>query len=251
MPANIEPPKFRLRCRYGKTGRLRYLGHLDLLRTLERTVRRAGLPFAVSQGFSPRMKVAYGSALPVGASSDVEWLDLTLTEPVPAADALGRLQEATEPEVPFFEAAYVPNRLPALAAWLDRARWEVSFSDPVEREALEGALSAIETEGSFRFLRGTKERTCDVTRTLVGWELASTPEGASLVLDTRSSNEGALRPDTLVVAAYTRPGLAAGAVPDFSVARLGQWHEERDGSLTGAMDVAPAASAFRERAGTA
>lgn len=246
MAANIEPPKFRLRARYGKTGRLRYLGHLDLLRTLERTVRRAGLPFAVSQGFSPRMKVAYGSALPVGASSECEWLDLTLTEPVPAAEALAALQAGTEPEVPFFEAAYVPNRLPALAAWLDRTEWQVMFAEPVPTDAVASALTRLQEEGSFTFLRGTKERSCDLTRTLVGWDLPQ--ESDRLVLHTRSSNEGALRPETLVQAVWRTSERLDGPAPGIMVTRLGQWHEEDDGTLTGALDVAPATSAFREHA---
>lgn len=43
---------FRLRVRYGKRDRLKYLGHLEVIHTIERIVRRAGLPYAVTQGFS-------------------------------------------------------------------------------------------------------------------------------------------------------------------------------------------------------
>ena len=67
---------FRLRVRYRKTGRLAYLGHLEVIHTIERIVRRAGLPYAVTQGFSPHMRVGFSSALPVGTSSTCEWYDL-------------------------------------------------------------------------------------------------------------------------------------------------------------------------------
>lgn len=63
---------FRLRSTYIETGRLAMLSHLEVAHTLERTVRRAGLPFAVSQGFSPHMKIAFGAALPVGVGSTCE-----------------------------------------------------------------------------------------------------------------------------------------------------------------------------------
>ncbi len=63
---------FRLRVRYIKQGRLAYLGHLEVLQTIERIVRRAGLPFAVTQGFSPHMRLGVTSALPVGTSSICE-----------------------------------------------------------------------------------------------------------------------------------------------------------------------------------
>ena len=48
-----NPSLFRLRVRYGKRDRLKYLGHLEVIHTIERIVRRAGLPYAVTQGFSP------------------------------------------------------------------------------------------------------------------------------------------------------------------------------------------------------
>ena len=50
---------FRLRVRYGKRDRLKYLGHLEVIHTIERIVRRAGLPYAVTQGFSPHMRVGF------------------------------------------------------------------------------------------------------------------------------------------------------------------------------------------------
>ena len=75
-----NPTLFRLRVRYGKRDRLKYLGHLELIHTIERIVRRAGLPYAVTQGFSPHMRVGFSSALPVGTSSTCEWYDLFMTE---------------------------------------------------------------------------------------------------------------------------------------------------------------------------
>ena len=80
---------FRLRVRYGKRDRLKYLGHLEVIHTIERIVRRAGLPYAVTQGFSPHMRVGFSSALPVGTSSTCEWYDLFMTEFVALDERLG------------------------------------------------------------------------------------------------------------------------------------------------------------------
>ena len=86
---------FRLRVRYRKAGRLAYLGHLEVIHTIERIVRRAGLPYAVTQGFSPHMRVGFSSALPVGTSSTCEWYDLFLTDLIPAPEAFERLHAAS------------------------------------------------------------------------------------------------------------------------------------------------------------
>ena len=78
----------RLRVEYGKSERLAYLGHLDLIATVERCIRRAGLPFSVGNGFARRMRIQFSSALPVGASSSCEYFDVRLTERVEPGEAL-------------------------------------------------------------------------------------------------------------------------------------------------------------------
>ena len=66
-----DPRLFRLRVTFRETGRLALLSHLEVARALERSVRRAGLPYAVSQGFSPHMRIAFGAALMYDASGAV------------------------------------------------------------------------------------------------------------------------------------------------------------------------------------
>ena len=94
-----DPNLFRLRMTFCKQGRLAMLSHLEVARALERAVRRAGLPFAVSQGFSPHMKIAFGAALPVGVGGTHELADLQMTRYVPVEEALEALQRASVPDL--------------------------------------------------------------------------------------------------------------------------------------------------------
>ncbi len=68
----------RVRIAYQKLGKVRFLGHLDMARLWERALRKAKIPVAMSAGFTPRPKVSFGLALPTGAESVVELLDVTL-----------------------------------------------------------------------------------------------------------------------------------------------------------------------------
>lgn len=68
----------KIRLSYSKLGKVRFLGHLDMARLWERALRKAEVPVAVSTGFTPRPKVSFGLALPTGAESLVELLDVTL-----------------------------------------------------------------------------------------------------------------------------------------------------------------------------
>ena len=197
--------RFKLRVRYRKAGRLAYLGHLEVIQTVERSIRRAGLPYAVSQGFSPRMRVGYSSALPVGTTSRCEWYDLLLTELVPAPQALGRLVAATPADLAPDRAGYVDVRTPALTAQIARLRYRVVLH-PAEGEALDvaavsRALDGVRALGSVPYLRGRKRKVLDMDRLLVGAVARDAGEGAvELTLDTRADNAGSLRPEILLSA---------------------------------------------------
>lgn len=70
----------RLRVRYTKRGRLRFVSHRDFARSFERALRRAEVPMAYSAGFTPHPKISYVGAAPTGVSSEAEYLEIGLAE---------------------------------------------------------------------------------------------------------------------------------------------------------------------------
>ncbi|MBK9388450.1 MAG: DUF2344 domain-containing protein [Planctomycetes bacterium] len=70
----------RVRVRYSKTGDLRFLSHLDLVRTWERALRRTGLDLVFTDGFNPRLRLSFSGALPTGWESHAEYVELQLAE---------------------------------------------------------------------------------------------------------------------------------------------------------------------------
>ncbi len=68
---------------YEKTGKSRFLSHLELIQVFFRAFRRVGLPVHFSQGFNPTPKVSFGPALPLGTESLSEFLSADLYEPLP------------------------------------------------------------------------------------------------------------------------------------------------------------------------
>lgn len=69
-------PVQRWRIRYAKRGRLRFASHRDFQRALERALRRAEVPMAYSAGFRPHPKISYANAVPTGAASEAEYLEI-------------------------------------------------------------------------------------------------------------------------------------------------------------------------------
>ena len=85
VPRAVRPPARRrsggpmkLRVRYAKLGKVRFTSHRDTARIWERAMRKARLPVATSAGFTPRPRLSFGLALPTGAESIAEYLDIEL-----------------------------------------------------------------------------------------------------------------------------------------------------------------------------
>ncbi len=225
----------RLRVEYVKGDRLAFLGHLEVLETVNRCVRRAQLPFSIGNGFARRMRIQFSQALPVGASSDCEYYDLRLSEELPAQEALELLRAATPACLAPARAAYVDGRAPALESWLTRSGWSVLVKDcALDAESLGQRIAALRERGDLEYLRGEKVKHIDVSAALVSFEARDVEGGVALMLDTRSSNAGALRPQILIDAALK--GASDGCGYDcLKVRRVSQAHEADDGTLAFAL----------------
>lgn len=117
----------RLRITFSKTGALRYTGHLDLHKIWERTLRRAGLPLAYSQGFHPQPKIQIAAALPLGFLGREEIVDIWLeTADSPPPDP-ARIQSAAPPGLTILSVAQVAERAPALQTQVVAAEYEVTL----------------------------------------------------------------------------------------------------------------------------
>lgn len=100
----------RARIRFRKQGDLRLIGHRDLVRTMERLFRRAGLRLAMSQGFHPKPRMSFPSALAVGIEGLDEVMELALAESYTAEELLQRLQQHTLPGLEFQSVEILPPK---------------------------------------------------------------------------------------------------------------------------------------------
>ena len=100
--------------KFRKSSAARWLSHLDVIRVLERAIRRAGLPIMYSQGFNPRPRMAFGPPLPLGATSDAEMIVLRLAQPMDPSELKERLNAQLPDGVEAIEARTVTDDRPAL-----------------------------------------------------------------------------------------------------------------------------------------
>ncbi len=206
----MAPGEFRLRIRYRKAGRLRFLSHLEVARALERAARRADMPYAVTKGFTPRAKIAFGPALPVGTAGEREYVDIWTSEYVPAEELLERLRRVSPEGLEPTHAAYVASGLPSLSAACTIGVYEVVVDgEGLTAQQVRKALDAVIAEGGLTVERKGKKKVFDLTTALpkeVG--VGSSDQPVTVTITTRMGPQGSLRPEWLIDAALERSGLS-------------------------------------------
>ncbi len=197
-----------MRVTYGKTGRLRYLSHLEVARACERAARRAGLEYAVTQGFNPRMKLGFGPALPVGTAGAVEVYDVWLKRLVPPEAAFEALVKASPDGLTPVQVHYVGEREASLAAALTLADYEVEVGDPGRGPGgLAEALDEVVSSGALEIEHKGARKVYDLAVCLPEGARVREEDGRSVVSVTvRMGAQGSLRPDALVREALRRIG---------------------------------------------
>jgi radical SAM-linked protein len=121
----------RLRITFAKTASMRYTSHLDLHRTWERTVRRAKLPLAYSQGYNRRPRLQLAMALPLGYTSECELLDAWFETALELPAARSALERAAPPGLQVLSVDEVDLREPPLQTRVWSAVYSVTLLDPV------------------------------------------------------------------------------------------------------------------------
>ncbi len=117
----------KLRFQITKEKEIRFISHLEYVRTLGRAIRRAKLPAAYSQGFNPHMKYSLASALGVGVVSYAEFMELELEEPMNPLEAATALAKALPRGIRVLGVDMVDNSAPALMSVAGGAEYQVTI----------------------------------------------------------------------------------------------------------------------------
>ena len=173
---------------------LRYVSHLDYANLFVRACKRAGLPMAYSEGFNPHMKVAFASALSLGAASDAEYVDFEMTEALSPSVVMERLGAHLPCGAQIVRLKMMTGKHKALMADVDEARYRIAVAYTGDPETVRESVRCYNAAESAVWQRVTpkKKRTIETkayVKTPVSfvWEngrlifwmnLVVTPEGS-------------------------------------------------------------------------
>lgn len=147
---------------FEKTPRLRHIGHLDLMRAMQRALRRSGLPLKYSQGFNPHILLTFAAPLSVGMPGKREIMEVPIEGEMTGEAFLEKLRPALPPELPCLWARPVDDRHSAPMAQLAAALYEAELDETPS--GLSDAVTAFLAQEEIPALRKTKTglKPCDI-----------------------------------------------------------------------------------------
>ena len=218
----------RLRIRYSKEGKVRFISHRDVARIWGRALRRVGVSVAYSQGFSPRPKLSFGLALSTGHESEAEFLDLELSDEdgdwtaVRGVDLAARLTAALPVGLDVVAVAPV-EKGDSLQQAVTSCTWAIEVDD-VDREYMDAWVAGVLSREEIVVERERKGKPVveDLRPHVLALDVTGTTETGIRLSADLGTQPRALRPTELLAA--MDPPLTAR-----TVCRMNQWMSQGDG----------------------
>ena len=180
--------RIRYRIRFAKTGLLRWISHRDLARLWERLLRRARLELSMTEGFHPKPRIAFPSALALGVESLDEVVEIELTRDMSAAELFRKLTEDDQPGLHIASVARLPDGFGK--AHLSRSDYTISLVGDADVADVRSRIDQLASRRQVELERKNKTLTIDVASQIL--QLRVTRD--SIELSLAASDSASLRP---------------------------------------------------------
>ena len=197
----------RMLIQFHKDDIVRHLGLLDLQRTMQRALRRTGLPVRYYNGFNPHMVMSFASALSSGIPGDAELVDVSLCGEVTEEQCLTAMNRVLPPSLSVSRVRIVDDTFPKLGAALRQAEYRIRLSGEHAEKVIH-AIPAFLAETEIMALRKSKKAETMVNiRPMIHELTVCGTEGETYILNVRVS---------FVEAATLKPELLLKALSDYA-----------------------------------
>jgi radical SAM-linked protein len=201
----------KLRLEITKGEALRYISHLDYVRTMERALRRAKLPVAYSEGFNPHMKMAFASALSLGVTSDSEYMDVELKSDISPEDFAASLVNQLPEGILLKGVREISVRHAALMAVINLAAYRINV--PLQSGDFTAAQECINSFNQAQMVQFVKEspkgkREINVKQYVSQAAIVQAPCGIEISMTVAITPTGSVKPSDVLKTLVDQFGLA-------------------------------------------
>jgi radical SAM-linked protein len=188
----------RLRLKFSRGEEIKYISHLDLMRCWERALRRAEIPLAYSEGFTPHPRISLAAPLPLGVTSEAELMDITLKKSLSPYFLIQTLRKQLPPGMDILEVQQIPLLTPSLQSQVRYAEYRVVVKASQSVGEMQTAITSLLQAGRlpWQHLRDTGPRYYDL-RALIKhiWLVSSADSTFTLGMRLRCDPQGTGRPE--------------------------------------------------------
>ena len=184
----------RLRITFSRAEGVKYISHLDLMRLWERALRRAAIPMAYSQGFSPHPKISLAAPLPIGVTGEGEVMDILLRRRVSPYFFIKVVSEQLPSGIGILGVEQVSLTAPSLQSQVREAEYRVEVEVDGKVEEVEAALRSFMAKEHipWQHQRDTGVRRYDLRPLvhrlwLIGWQGSRCTLGMRLRTDSKAT----------------------------------------------------------------
>lgn len=236
---------YRIRVRFTKMNLMKFISHLDLMRLMERTLRRSNIPLAFTQGFNPHPKIAFATALAIGISSEGEYMDVEITQKISLNDFKNSMNKNLPSGIEIIKCKYINLDNPSLMATVEISTYIVKckLQENYEISLIQEAIDDFQRKTHIYTIKNIKKRNKDIKkeidiRPLINsievWNLSS--KELVLKIRTATGSKGNLKPEVLIDKLIELEALCIDR-DTIRIHRL-DLYISADGSLVTPMDIA-------------
>lgn len=219
----------KLRIKYTKTGNLRFIGHLDVMRFFQKAIRRAKLDVAYSKGFSPHQIISFAAPMPLGMTSEGEYFDGEFVSVTTAEDMKNRLNETMPPEIQVKDIVMLPDDAKPSMSIVSASDYYIYSNEEADnKEAvniLKSKLDDFIAQSEILKLKKTKSSEAMVDLKPLIYELKLMDEGIYMLLASGSKDN--LKPEVVISAMCDFAGIEYSSY-DYRMHRLETYMGEKD-----------------------
>ncbi|SKB59076.1 radical SAM-linked protein [Acetoanaerobium noterae] len=219
-----------VRIKYSKLGDISYISHLDIIKLMERIVRRTGLKLSYSEGFNPHPKTAFSPALQLGVQSHCEYLDMEFDEAVEEDLLIQKLNEKTVEGINFIEAKILTDKVDSLVAFITHSRYEIAVDEEDENKILKiiSAINKINNTNEMLLTKKTKKgniKEYNVKEYIGTIDFERKSDGLSIFVDICSGSVKSINPKKIIELVESLEDLSG---IEYDLIKLETYHIDED-----------------------
>lgn len=182
---------------------VKFISHLDLMHSIERAIRRSGIPVSYSKGFNPHTELSFATPLSVGVWSTGEYMDFKLTEEMDTNIIIDKMNSSLPPDIRILSVKKVEEQFPSLMSIVDASSFKIILVHIPEGRLTEETIKEFMDRKTMEILKVGKSgtRLVDIRPIIYSMKLDSV-SSEELVISTvvASGSKSNLNPELLTEA---------------------------------------------------